>query len=97
MTQPTTTNDKTALVTGAARGIGLATTKSFLAAGWRVAMIDRDAPELVEAAGGLHDVRTFTCDVSEPEEVTAMMDEVVDWVGRGDGDGGDGVRQCEEL
>ena len=44
MTQPTTTTDRTALVTGAARGIGLATTKSFLAAGWRVAMIDRDAP-----------------------------------------------------
>ena len=39
--------------TGAARGIGLATTKSFLAAGWRVAMIDRDAPALAEAAGGL--------------------------------------------
>ena len=56
MTQPTTTNDKTALVTGAARGIGLATTKSFLAAGWRVAMIDRDAPALAEAAGGLDPV-----------------------------------------
>ena len=73
MTQPTTTTDKTALVTGAARGIGLATTKSFLAAGWRVAMIDRDAPALAEAAGGLDGVRTFTCDVSEPEAVTAMM------------------------
>ncbi len=82
MTQQTTTNDKTALVTGAARGIGLATTKSFLAAGWRVAMIDRDASALAEAAGGLDCVRTFTCDVSEPEAVTAMMDEVVDWAGR---------------
>ena len=37
---------KTALVTGAARGIGLATTRLFLEEGWQVAMIDRDAPAL---------------------------------------------------
>ena len=82
MTKPTTTTDRTALVTGAARGIGLATTKSFLAAGWRVAMIDRDAPALVEAADGLAKAQTFTCDVSEPDAVTAMMGEVIDWAGR---------------
>ena len=82
MTKPTTTTDRTALVTGAARGIGLATTKSFLAAGWRVAMIDRDAPALAEAADGLAGAQTFTCDVSEPDAVTAMMGEVIDWAGR---------------
>ena len=82
MTQPTTTNDKTALVTGAARGIGLATTKSFLAAGWRVAMIDRDAPALAEAADGLAGAQTFACDVSEPDAVTAMMGEVIHWARR---------------
>ena len=31
---------KTAIVTGAARGIGLATTKRFIADGWAVAMLD---------------------------------------------------------
>jgi meso-butanediol dehydrogenase/(S,S)-butanediol dehydrogenase/diacetyl reductase len=36
----------TAIVTGAARGIGLAPTKSFLARGYSVAMVDRDAAEL---------------------------------------------------
>ena len=35
---------KTAVVTGAARGIGLATARQFLDQGWRVVMIDRDAP-----------------------------------------------------
>ena len=82
MTQTTTSIVKTALVTGAARGIGLATTKSFLAAGWRVAMIDRDAPTLAAAARGLDGVRTFTCDVSDPQAVTGMMGDMIDWAGR---------------
>ena len=44
---------KTALVTGAARGIGLATAKLFLQDGWRVAMVDRDAEALTQATAGL--------------------------------------------
>ncbi|MCB0257972.1 MAG: SDR family NAD(P)-dependent oxidoreductase, partial [Anaerolineae bacterium] len=38
--------EKIAIVTGAARGIGLAITQLFLADNWRVAMIDRDNEEL---------------------------------------------------
>ena len=37
---------RTALVTGAARGIGLATADRFLADGWAVALLDRDREEL---------------------------------------------------
>jgi NAD(P)-dependent dehydrogenase (short-subunit alcohol dehydrogenase family) len=40
------TAQKVALVTGAARGIGLATAKRFLAEGWRVALLDIDADTL---------------------------------------------------
>lgn len=37
-----------AIVTGAARGIGLATARLFLEQGWRVALLDRDAEELAK-------------------------------------------------
>lgn len=73
---------KTAIVTGAARGIGLATTRAFLALGWRVAMIDRDAPALLEAAAALDPVRAIVCDVSIPEQAGAMVKEVAQHFGR---------------
>ena len=43
------TGMKTALVTGAARGIGLATAELFIERGWRVALVDRDEAALQEA------------------------------------------------
>jgi NAD(P)-dependent dehydrogenase (short-subunit alcohol dehydrogenase family) len=76
------TDVKTALVTGAARGIGLATTKLFLRQGWRVAMIDRDVPALEEAARDLEGARAFVCDVSQPEAVAAMVAGVAGAMGR---------------
>jgi meso-butanediol dehydrogenase/(S,S)-butanediol dehydrogenase/diacetyl reductase len=75
---------KTAIVTGAARGIGLATTKLFLAEGWRVAMIDRDAPALMDAAQGLDHARPIICDVSVPEQVNAMTAELAKAFGQVD-------------
>lgn len=68
---------KTAIVTGAARGIGLATTKLFLDAGRRVAMIDRDGPALAAASEGLDHVLPIHCDVSQPDQVEAMVAEVM--------------------
>jgi len=44
---------KVALVTGAARGIGLATARRFLSDGWRVALLDIDAATLKAAAASL--------------------------------------------
>ena len=63
---------KTALVTGAARGIGLATTKQFLAHGWRVIMVDRDTDALEEAAAPLEDARSVVADISLPDQVDAL-------------------------
>ena len=65
-----------AIVTGAARGIGVATTKLFLAEGRRVAMIDRDAEELARAAAGLDNVLPIACDVSDEAQVKAMVAQV---------------------
>ncbi|KUF11056.1 SDR family NAD(P)-dependent oxidoreductase [Pseudoponticoccus marisrubri] len=71
-----------ALVTGAARGIGLATTDLFLEKGWRVAMVDRDRPALLEAAATRDNVLAIARDVSNPQEVAAMAREALGWAGR---------------
>lgn len=75
---------KTAIVTGAARGIGLATTKLLLREGWRVAMIDLDADELT-AAATMEDVLPVPCDISDEGQIAAMTARVMDWSGRIDG------------
>ena len=73
---------KIAIVTGAARGIGLATTKLFLEHGWRVAMIDRDEPELKKASAELSGTLPIWCDVSIPERVDEIIPTVLSAFGR---------------
>ncbi|MBV0913760.1 SDR family NAD(P)-dependent oxidoreductase [Anianabacter salinae] len=73
---------RTALVTGAARGIGLATTRLFLAEGWRVAMVDRDSAALADAVNGLDGVHGIDCDVSDPQSVHGMVREALSRFGR---------------
>lgn len=76
---------RTALVTGAARGIGLATAKRFLADNWRVALLDIDEPQLAVAMADL-DAPTATlsigCDVAMPGQVAEAIDAVVERFGR---------------
>ena len=75
---------RTAIVTGAARGIGLATTRLFLAQGRRVAMVDNDSEALGRAAEGLDGVVALPCDVSDPEAVAALAAQVEAELGRVD-------------
>jgi len=79
------TQDRTALVTGAARGIGLATASRFLAEGWRVALFDIDGPAVEAAAARLdrpEAVLAVTADVSDPAAVTEAIRQVADRFGR---------------
>lgn len=70
-------NNKIAIVTGAARGIGLATSKLFADEGWTVAMVDRDVDELKIQAVTVANAIAIECDVSIPEQVDAMITEVI--------------------
>ena len=73
---------KIAVVTGAARGIGLATTKLFLENNWQVAMVDRDETELQKASEELPGTLAISCDVSIPNSVEDMISKVLSAYGR---------------
>lgn len=73
-----TLNGKTAVITGAGRGIGRGIALAFAGAGCRVALLARSRDELDETArlvagqGGV--AFSHVCDVAEPDQVHAAMD-----------------------
>jgi NAD(P)-dependent dehydrogenase (short-subunit alcohol dehydrogenase family) len=76
---------KVAIVTGAARGIGLAIAEKFLETGYRVALLDRDATTLAQTADALRErpeAFASLCDVSDPQQVQASIARVVERFGR---------------
>jgi NAD(P)-dependent dehydrogenase (short-subunit alcohol dehydrogenase family) len=73
---------KVAIVTGAARGIGLATTRQFLTKGWRVAMVDWDGDELALSAKSLENVITLTYDISQTQDVARIVSQTLDTFGQ---------------
>lgn len=76
-----------AVVTGAARGIGLGIARWFLARDYSVALIDIDGDTLAAAAASLQGedrVLALTCDVSDPKQVAQAFAAVEQRWGRAD-------------
>ncbi|MEZ0352529.1 SDR family oxidoreductase [Mycobacterium sp. pR1184] len=72
---------RTALVTGASTGIGKKVAEAYLQAGARVAIAARHTDVLETVAGELaaagDKVVPITCDVTQPDQVSRMVDQVV--------------------
>lgn len=74
-----------AIVTGGARGIGLAVARWFLAHGHRVALLDIEAGAVQETAAALaapDTVLGLACDVSDPAQVQQAIARVAEVFGR---------------
>ena len=78
--------NKVALVTGAASGLGLATAKAFAASGAAVVLADwnekavRSAADELAASG--HKALAIRCDVADDAQIEAMIDKTVAAFGR---------------
>lgn len=76
---------RVAIVTGAGRGIGLATACRFLAAGWHVALLDIDAALLDAATARIAQPQAtlaLHCDVSEVAAIRAAVQRAAAHFGR---------------
>lgn len=78
--------NKVALVTGAASGLGLATAKAFAESGASVVLADWNEKEVQAAASDLaskgHHTLAVRCDVSDDAQVEAMVQQTVATFGR---------------
>lgn len=78
--------DKVALITGAAQGIGFATAKAFAEAGASVVLADLDKGLVGKAAEQLtaegYKALPIVCDVSDDAQVKAMVEKTVETFGK---------------
>ena len=73
---------KSIIITGAGRGIGAATTKTFLDAGYRVGLVGRHADTLAETANGHPDALVLAGDVGDPDAVERIFASAMEAWGR---------------
>ena len=69
---------RTAVVTGASRGIGLAVAKALAGTGWRVAMVARSGVGLTDAASSVGEAAVpLRCDVRDEGALRALVKHVL--------------------
>ena len=78
------TKKKLAIVTGAARGIGLATAKLFSQNDYKVAIVDRDKNELSNLSLANNSMKSFCYDISDFNNVEMMYQKILEWHDRVD-------------
>ena len=70
---------KLAIITGGARGIGLATAKLFSQHDYKVAIVDRDKSELSKLSFKNNQIKLFCYDISDLKSIEKMYEEILEW------------------
>jgi NAD(P)-dependent dehydrogenase (short-subunit alcohol dehydrogenase family) len=81
---PIELDGRVALVTGAAQGLGLTIAQHLQVLGARVGLVDIKEDALAQASEEMGGAATFAVDLSDAEQVAALMDRVVEQLGRVD-------------
>ena len=72
---------KLALITGATKGIGRATAKTFAAAGWDLILLARNLESLKDLKDELSDtgidINLIACDLSKPESIESLISQTI--------------------
>lgn len=72
--------EQSILITGAGSGIGRATARAFLDAGWKVGLVGRRAGPLEDTADGHANALVLPCDVTDEASVDTAFDKALgDW------------------
>ncbi|HVT40040.1 MAG TPA: 3-oxoacyl-[acyl-carrier-protein] reductase [Gemmatimonadaceae bacterium] len=67
---------RVALITGSTRGIGRGIADALAACGAKVAIVGRDMPRAEAVTAEIKESKAFACDVTVPDDVTRLVQEV---------------------